>query len=332
MVLDEALKLHRAGLCVLPIRLDGSKAPASQCLDAKWKWGHWKTTRPPEGLIRHWFVGEYNGLAVVGGAVSGGLCCLDFDNHHDNPEADVFRDWCNLVPSKLLNKLVVYSTPKGGWRVAYRVDNVDEKCKRQWAKLSDTETIIEELANGCLILCPGGHPAAHQTGKPYRYVWRHLGAVQRISDSEHCDLLLYAWQFNRVRPRPRPQPKQVECPLYDLESGTRPGDDFNRRGSWEEVLCPLGWEVCGHSGEQTNWRRPGKSKGLSATTNYKGCDQLYVFSSSTALEAGRCYNKFAALAYLAFDGDFTETTKELARRGYGRAKVEEGKRDGFYTL
>jgi len=98
---------------------------------------------------------------------------------------------------------------------------------------------------------------------------------------------------------------------------SRPGDLFNQRASWEEVLVPNGWELLRMVGEEGYWRRPGKGgPGISATTNYQGSDLLYVFSTSTVFEPERGYSKFSASTLLNFGEDFAAAAADLVHRGY----------------
>src|SRR5690606_16345258 len=71
-ILDAALRARDAGISVMPVAEDGSKAPAV---------GTWKRhmrSIPGEPEIRHRFA-HSTGLAFICGKVSGGLECLDFD-------------------------------------------------------------------------------------------------------------------------------------------------------------------------------------------------------------------------------------------------------------
>jgi hypothetical protein len=111
-------------------------------------------------------------------------------------------------------------------------------------------------------------------------------------------------------------------------AGDRPGDDFNRRASWEDVLPGKGWVAVRRAGEVTHWRRPGKKPpGTSATTgkcrSAVGGDLLYVFSSNAQpFEPERCYSKFSAYALLYHGGDFAAAAADVARKGYGEQGAE----------
>src|SRR5690606_20387492 len=69
------------------------------------------------------------------------------------------------------------------------------------------------------------------------------------------------------------------------------------------------------------WRRPGKTRGVSATTGRGGADNLYVFSTSTPFEAERPYDKFGAYTLLTQGSTSHEAlsaaARDLAGRGYG---------------
>ena len=67
-----ALATHDAGLCPVPPRQDGSKAPIGE-------WGKYQRKRPPRQRIKAWY-GPHTGVGVVCGQISGNLECLEFDD------------------------------------------------------------------------------------------------------------------------------------------------------------------------------------------------------------------------------------------------------------
>jgi hypothetical protein len=98
--------------------------------------------------------------------------------------------------------------------------------------------------------------------------------------------------------------------------GTRPGDIFNARATWGKVLDPHGWVKVFERSGVGYWRRPGKDRGVSATTNYAGSDLLYVFSTSTDFDSEHGYSKFRAYTRLNHNGDFVRAAEDLLRQGY----------------
>jgi len=97
-----------------------------------------------------------------------------------------------------------------------------------------------------------------------------------------------------------------------------PGDDWADRNDWATILEPHGWRFLYARGAVRYWCRPGKSHGVSATTNATGTDHLHVFTTSTDL-VDTNYSKFGALAALEYRGDLHEAARALKSQGYGRS-------------
>jgi hypothetical protein len=83
--------------------------------------------------------------------------------------------------------------------------------------------------------------------------------------------------------------------------GNRPGDIYNQRATWAEILEPLGWSCVADYGDVKHWCRPGKSDAISATTGFCSTDCrpdcFYIFSTSDEIEPftpNRSYSKFEA--------------------------------------
>ena len=135
-----------------------------------------------------------------------------------------------------------------------------------------------------------------------RYRWVN----ENVRIAECPDWLLEACQ------KPPIENLRVETGGVGVDPGdTRPGSDFNRTASWHDILEPHGWLPVYRDGDEVFWRRPGKSEGISATTNYQGSNLLYVFSSSTELEPDTGYTPFAAFAILNYGGDFSRAAQSL---------------------
>lgn len=111
---------------------------------------------------------------------------------------------------------------------------------------------------------------------------------------------------------PRPEP-----PRRGPGSGeVSPGDDFAARTSWAEILKPHGWRLVRSRGDISDWCRPGKATGISATTNALGTDRFHVFTTSTDFDT-TSYSKFGAFAVLEHGGDHSAAAAALKARGYG---------------
>ena len=324
-----ALMYLRGGLSVIPIVRGGSKSPAI----ASWK--RYQQRPPDESELYPWFDNARYGIAILGGAVSGWLEIFDCD------APELFDLWCELVESVcpgLLARLVIVRTPSGGWHVYYRCKAVEGNLKLARRAIEVTEgtdgakfengrwiiikTLLETRGEGGYVLAPGSPPECHVLRMPYVLMRGELMNIPTTTPEERNVILDAARSLNEyVRPESTYKPTST---LINLD-GYRPGDDFNARADWFELLTRHGWKLCFTFNNTTYWKRPGKEdKGWSATTNYGGSNLLYVFSTNGwPFEDQMAYSLFGAYALLEHGGNFRSAAKALARQGYGTAKKKQ---------
>lgn len=171
----------------------------------------------------------------------------------------------------------------------------------------------EGLARPCRIM----QPAAYEF-----YDWDVLAAT-----IERC----YA-----EAPAPK-APEIPRLPVLRPESAfseLRPGDDFNDRMSWQDILVPHGWRYMYNRGVTSYWQRPGKDDGgHSATTGRAAdADRLFVFTDATVFTQNEPYTKFAAHTLLNHGGDFGAATRELRALGFGGERVRQPHADPLAGL
>lgn len=317
-VRDEALRLTSAGLSVIPITAGGSKDPAYWKLPTVWDEHEQKERRvwklfqhriaSPEEVIEFFnfcMPGLIPGIGVICGRVSDGLEVIDVD---DWETAQAFLKLIRVANPELLARLVLVQSPRPGLHLYYRCDESGRN--RKLAEIPNPDEgglkpkgIIEVKAEGGVCLAPGSPPNCHRTSQPYQYLQHHITQVPRITIAERNFLEDCARKFNRWN---KPVQK-ILWPVNRPDRGPlgRPGDDYNLHATWKEILIPKGWRLVNSDRPVGYWCRPGKQDGYSATTNYGGHDQLFVFSSNASpFEPDRGYSKFAALAFLWFEGDF----------------------------
>jgi len=319
------------GLSLIPIMVGGVKNPAFSLLPRKWDeeqykwrsyWSCFKEVPPTASQLKEWFCdseGDY-GLGVLGGKVSGGLEIIDCDNW------DAAKRWAEAVyklAPKLLNRLVLVQTPRPGLHAYYRCSEYGGSQKL--ARIPDPEkgpqelkAIIELKGEAGYCLAPPSPASCHKTGRCYRILGtRKLSAIQTILPAERSLLISCARALD-CKPEPKRPPISVNH-QKPYQGPLRPGDDFNQRTDWGSILTPHGWSWEGHGGDGNyTWVRPGKNNGTSATTNYRGSDLLYVFSSNAEpFEELKGYSKFHAYTILEHGGDFQAAAKKLSKMGYG---------------
>lgn len=326
LTLDHALTLLAAGFSVIPIRGDGSKAPALE------SWERYQAEIATEACLHHWLADETLGIGVVCGPVSGGLHVVDIEF------LDFYEQWAELVEQQqpgLMARLPVVKTPgktaDGGRHVYSRCEKIRRSAKL--ARISKDEakertgdpgrtTAIELKGDGGQVLTAGCPAHCHESGRLYEHVGGPALTETPLLTPEEFEVLIAAARaLNRVAK------DEVSGGGGASLAGDRPGDRFNREADWAGILEPHGWQVVGKGGPTTYFRRPGKTSGsLSATaghcTNEASGSLLYVFTTNAEpFEGDRSYSKFAAHALLNFRGDWKAAAIDLKRQYAGQPEA-----------
>ena len=313
-ILATALAYLSAGLSVIPVKTDGSKAPLFL------GWREFSDRLPTTAELSQWFGnGRQVGIGIPGGPASGNLIVFDFEARLP------FDRWCtNLTAAEriaLAGSPVVF-TPSGGVHIYLRTTEPVKGYK--YARDVNGECLIETRGNGQFVVAPGSPLSCHATGHPYRLVrpgWIDGPSVEPIDLEIFHGLTVRAADLNEYR---RPTAREVVGDRFIDAAGDRPGDHFNNRVSWADILEPKGWKVFRSSSGVTYWTRPGKVGGISASTGFcrgpSGNDLLYIFSTSAVpFEPEVSYSRFAAYVLLNHGGNFRAATRALGVAGYGQA-------------
>ncbi|MBA3569186.1 MAG: DUF3987 domain-containing protein [Pyrinomonadaceae bacterium] len=294
---------HKNGLCVVPPKGDGSKAPASF-------WKDYQTERPEPAQIDRWYESGREGIGVVCGTVSGNLTMLECENEDtwnllvDNAGGIGLDELLGRISDGWMEK-----TPGGGIHVYYRCEDCRGNKKLARRKVDEgIQVLIETRGEGGYTIISPSSGTTHPTGNDYVLVSGGPKTIETITPDDQHDLWQLCQVFDEVDVVKAEEPTYVGL--------LRPGDDYNNRASWRDILEPHGWRFLFERGGVWYLRRPGKDRGVSATVNWGGFDCLRNFSSSTALDT-RMYTKFGVYTVLNHRGDFREAAKLLASKGYG---------------
>lgn len=318
-ILQTAESYVSAGLSVIPVRTDGTKAPAV-------KWTAYQTVAPTQELLSRWFATESNhGIGIVCGKVSQSLEVLDFDDE------EYFNLWHELMcNAKLMPNAPVVKSPRGFHVYLKRPGDVacagNQKLCRVRGEGSSIKVTIETRGQGGQVVAPGSPAECHPSGDLYRH---HSGPtldqwaeVPIVNDDLYQAMIAMAVSLSNVPLKPIVE----EHHDRQLRAGeVRPGDAFSAKADFAEILKPFGWVLAFSSGETEFWRRPGKDRGHSATAHLcrhpaNGWGLFYCFSSSAPpIESGRAYSAFQLLAVLNHNGDWAATASVLRASGYGTA-------------
>ena len=316
-VMEHARRYVAAGLSVIPVRADGSKAPAVG------RWEPYQDRRPMPEELDYWFPdGRAVGVGVVCGEASHNLAVLDFESK------EAWDGWlARLAPhlKPLLATCPVVRTPGGGRHVYCSIEE-------GWvaggvlARHANKDVKIEVRGQGNYVVAPGSPAACHETGNLYDFEvegWMAAGVPVRVTLEQFAEMCDLAREFNEWTP-PEYQ-HRAASPSGGDPTGA-PGWDFNHRGTWDETgLFEAGWKWARQSApDKGTVRRPGKDGvGISGTVGLitsqaNGWPLFWNFSTSAPdFDPERAYTRFAVFATLKHKGDFSAAARELRSKGYG---------------
>lgn len=245
------------------------------------------------------------GIGVICGAISGGLECLDFDNHFgdakENLQDFIALDGVNEIYNKYLPP--IEKTVGGGYHLLYRCGTVEGNQKLAMRKndKGKAEAIIETRGTD-------GYFCAYPTNG-YTVVKNDIFNIPKISRTERITIIEACRSFNEVK-----APEYIRQEYESGRGGERVGDIYNDStqaiDDAKSLLQQHGWTDLGNN----QWRRPNKTDGgASATFGKVAPNCFYVFSSNAdPFDSNKAYTPFQILAFLKFNGDFTATAKFLA--------------------
>ncbi|MEI6914238.1 MAG: bifunctional DNA primase/polymerase [Armatimonadota bacterium] len=319
-----ALEYIGAGLSVIPLRVDLSKAPV--CL-----WAAFQNRTATGDEAEKLFPGK--AIGIVGGRISGNLEVLDFDY----PGA--FAEWSSFCQdhgiSDLVDTLPRVQTPRDPqcFHVYYRcqqaVDGPQVLARLQtpytdkWGDKHDVK--IETRGEGSYVVAPGSPDETHREGKPYVLASGDLLNIPVITAEQRKELLDFARLLNEV---PDIATSKTDLAAGRTGQGLKPGDDFNQRGEVLPLLLAEGWQLAKESHPYMLLTRPGKAIRAGYSASYHTQWRIFTcFTSSTAFEQ-RSYDPFGVYARVKHGADFAAATRELGEQGYGDQTQRNGNSGG----
>lgn len=340
-ILAAATTWANANCSLIPIRADGTKRPAVE-------WHSYMLQPPLREEIFNWFKSGAAGIGVVCGKVSGNLEMLELEGRATSSgDIDAIAWQCkargvDALFYSLMTDGYAEWTPSGGLHFLYRIADHEVPGNTKVARRPATEEeIAEDMAasglpyekinkikvlsetrgeGGYVVVAPSGGEV-HPTGDSWSVCAGDLGVIPEITWEQRQKLVEAIHAALDQMPPPTPAPARPKA--AELLSG-RPGDDFNNKATWNDILEPHGWTISHHQGNTTYWVRPGKDRkeGHSATTGHSPTgDRLYVFTSATEFEPETPYTKFAAYTLLEHDGNYASAARTLRAAGHGDAAL-----------
>jgi hypothetical protein len=334
-----------AGLSVVPPHEDGTKSPM-KAPDGR-TWGAFQKSLPTEADLQGWYgtapTSKLSGLGAVTGRVSN-LECLEFDRgglHYEEFKARahavglgelverIDAGYSERSPTGGVHWLYRCSVISGNTDLAqYYTGKVNEKGK------PEIKASIQTRGEGGYVILAPSNGRVHETGGSYVLMRGGFSTITTITPQEREALFELARSFTEVI---KDQPindyeatHKFAKPTHARAQRTYAGDwpdivlaidDYNARVHWDDVLPALGWPHVYTDGTgERYWRRPGKQKGISASTGRNEADRFWNWSSSADFPTETPLSKFDVLLMTRFGGDFSAAHRWIIQEGYGQHK------------
>ncbi len=257
----------------------GSKNPGS--IFGK-QWQH-KTTNDSETISK--WLSQNSNIGLLLGPKSGVI-----DIEYDTDEGrDIVENWLGGFPTP------TYKSSKS----IHRLFKYDDRFKDEPSKAAICGVEFRFGHDSAQSVIP---PSWHEEAK-INYEW-----IDGLSpdDCEPMELPDDFWAWY-VENRDKQPLKEAPLITYKAANGGDGLVDIARAWCEENLHWPdllNGWSYVRNRGDAQDWRRPGKTCGISATINYNGKNTLRVFSTSIPnLEADSSYDKFAFECATRFNND-----------------------------
>lgn len=260
------------------------------------KWTQYQDRKPTEEEITRWRKFPSQNYAIVCGAISN-LVVFDVDT----------KNGADPTPFQNLGMYEI-RTPSGGYHFYALYDELLKSTHHQKAKHTGILHAVDVQSNGAIVFAP---PSFFPNGA-YKVV--HDVPLAPVP----TDLLVRV--FEALTPEEDAREYTPFKAINNPEKG-RPGDIFNALVSWDELLASLGWKRIGRSTPSgiQYWRRPGKTDGISGSTNWKGFDLFFPYTTSVdGITPNKGYTKFSLLVALKYNGDPATAARALVKENYLR--------------
>lgn len=322
-VVRTALAAHDAGICVVPPRQDGSKAPEGF-------WKQYQQTRPSRDQIGAWYSDpNRTGVGFICGEVSGGLELFEFEGRA--VDAGIHTAFVKQARARGLGPLLdrlfagyLEGTPSDGIHVLYRCT---ETGNEKLAKRADGRDLIETKGEGGFCIVAPSNGTVHPKGGAWTLVSGGVDTIATITVEERRQLHEVAQLFDEREMSVTAADEVPVAPKRDRPLGEgswvdQVVADYNAATTWADVIGGHFTELYTHGGI-TYWHHIGAEGRVGGSTNATGRDSLIVFSGTAEGRGWRAYSgrgkapsydRFSALVFIETGSHDTDERVEVARR------------------
>ncbi len=275
-------------------------------------WKQYQAELMDEGRAREAFASA-DQIAVICGAVSGGLEAIDFDlKHLDKDLQVVFWDefqsaLLDLMPD-VLRRVQINRTASGGYHILYRCEEIQGNKKLAKIRVGERyETVIETRGEGGYVIAP--------PSDGYEFVKGQMTDIPVLSIEQREQLLALCRSFDQ-------EPEMADTPVkarrtVSAEYKQSPIDHYNQTSDVLQVLEAHGWKATKTQGSRIFFKRPGSENAYAA--NWHNDKRIfYNFSpNGQPFDQDKGYNAAGVFCLLECAGDWKECFKRLLAAGYG---------------
>jgi replicative DNA helicase len=296
---DKAKEYLQAGLSVIPTKED--KTPALPT------WKQYQSQRITAEEVEALFSGgNVKGLAIICGAICGGLEVIDVDTKHDTTGTlwEELRGLIEDILPEIYKRLVIAQTKSGGYHLYFRCSLIAGNLKL--ATKLNREVLVETRGEGGYVIAPP------TTG--YKFIQGEPTNIATITPEDRELLFSISKSFNELEEIKHKA--TTSATSYNF-TGLSPFEDYNQRGDVVALLESKGWKVVNQRGQRINLLRAGSTDSKTSGNYHTGLRVLRVFSSSTEFNPDKGYSPSQVFSLLECNGDNKLTYRRLLELGYG---------------
>jgi len=313
---NEALKLHKLGLKVIPVGND--KMPK----------GRWKSFQDEQTTqdVEVIFFGHTESIALLTGH---GIEVIDIDVKYFLEHHNITNIWDSIyyaVGAETFEKLLITRTMSGGFHVIYKttVSEGNQKLASRYTLDSEKKNehdkikvLLETRGEGGYILIPPSQ------GYSFDNPSITFENIPTLTNEQRNGIISACRSFDEIQ-ETYTQTKAA-IPIEVLGDGMSTIEAYNKMTTCDEILERNGWQKKYQSGKNIHFVRPGKTLREGVGCGYSPTLNLVrVFTSSTQFECNKSYNPFQVYAILEHGGDYSAAAKELYHKGIGD-RMQKGK-------
>ncbi len=287
---------------------------------------HSKVSYQKADLDAVWFNHNTKGMtAILCGGRSNNLEILDFDLKNAKNPQQFMVDFANLVAGHIsqafVDNMIVQQTPSGGYHWIYQTDHVGGN--KKLSKGENGKAIVETRGEGgYFIVAPSTN---------YHFIQGNMESVPVITKEEKSELWLCAKLLEEydepeiIRKQDIAKHSALENTAMSNDGQVNYWQEFDHKCDYLTLLEADGWTIMQAKGSKYLLRRPGKAtRGWSADLDLSTADVplLFVWTSSTVLEAEKAYAPSSYLIYYRYKGNAVNAYDWLITNGYAPPRKE----------